>query len=72
MDPLAEKYYSISPYAYCAGNPVNLVDPDGHFPHVIVGAVIGGLVGGGLSIIEGKRGKEFWGAVAGGGKSSRK
>ena len=61
MDPLAEKYYSISPYAYCAGNPVNLVDPDGPFPHVIGGAVIGGLVGGGLSIIEGKRGKEFWG-----------
>ena len=29
MDPLAEKYYSISPYVYCAGNPVNLVDPDG-------------------------------------------
>lgn len=25
-DPLAEKYYSISPYAYCAGNPVNAVD----------------------------------------------
>ena len=29
MDPLAEKYYHISPYVYCAGNPVNLVDPDG-------------------------------------------
>ena len=29
MDPLAEKYYSISPYAYCAGNPVNLMDKDG-------------------------------------------
>ena len=29
MGPLCEKYYSISPYAYCAGNPVNLVDPDG-------------------------------------------
>ena len=29
MDPLAEKYYHISPYAYCAGNPVNLADPDG-------------------------------------------
>ena len=28
-DPLAEKYYSISPYVYCAGNPINLVDPDG-------------------------------------------
>jgi len=29
MDPLAEKYYHISPYVYCAGNPINLVDPDG-------------------------------------------
>ena len=28
-DPLAEKYYSISPYAYCAANPVNIVDPSG-------------------------------------------
>ena len=26
---MSEKYYSISPYAYCAGNPVNLVDLDG-------------------------------------------
>lgn len=23
------KYYHISPYAYCAGDPVNLVDPEG-------------------------------------------
>ena len=29
MDPLAEKYYSVSPYVYCAGNPVNLVDEGG-------------------------------------------
>ena len=29
VDPLAEKYYSISPYAYCLNNPVNLIDPDG-------------------------------------------
>ncbi len=29
IDPMCEKYYDISPYAYCAGNPVNLVDPDG-------------------------------------------
>ena len=29
MDPLCEKYYSISPYAYCNNNPVKYVDPDG-------------------------------------------
>lgn len=29
MDPMSEKYYGISPYAYCAGNPVNIVDPNG-------------------------------------------
>lgn len=29
LDPLSDKYFNISPYAYCAGNPVNLVDPTG-------------------------------------------
>ena len=29
IDPMADKYPSISPYAYCAWNPVKLVDPDG-------------------------------------------
>ena len=28
-DPLAHKYTSLSPYVYCAGNPVSFVDPDG-------------------------------------------
>jgi RHS repeat-associated protein len=28
-DPLAEKYYDISPYAWCANNPVKNVDPNG-------------------------------------------
>ena len=32
MDPLCEKYYSTSPYAYCNNNPVMLVDPDGNSP----------------------------------------
>ena len=31
VDPLAEKYYSTSPYAYCGGNPVNRTDPDGRW-----------------------------------------
>ncbi len=29
VDPMADKYPSMSPYAYCAWNPVRLVDPDG-------------------------------------------
>ncbi len=29
VDPLADSYYSISPYAYCANNPVLFVDPNG-------------------------------------------
>jgi len=28
-DPLAEKYYSVSPYVYCSNNPVNKIDPNG-------------------------------------------
>ena len=26
MDPLCEKYYSISPYAYCVNNPIRYID----------------------------------------------
>ena len=29
MEPLYEKYYDVSPYAYCHNDPVNRVDPDG-------------------------------------------
>ncbi|MBB3187862.1 RHS repeat-associated core domain-containing protein [Microbacter margulisiae] len=29
VDPLCEKYYGVSPYAYCVNNPINNVDPNG-------------------------------------------
>ena len=29
VDPMSDKYPSLSPYVYCADNPVKLVDPDG-------------------------------------------
>ena len=31
-DPLCEEYYHISPYAYCANNFINVLDPDGKDP----------------------------------------
>ncbi len=34
VDPMADKYPSISPYAYCAWNPVKLVDSDGEIPRL--------------------------------------
>lgn len=32
MDPMAEKYYSISPYTYCLNNPIILIDHNGKWP----------------------------------------
>jgi RHS repeat-associated protein len=34
IDPLAEKYYSVSPYVYCGNNPINMIDPDGRSTRV--------------------------------------
>ena len=30
QDPMAEKYYSLSPYLWCAGNPITFTDPNGN------------------------------------------
>lgn len=37
MDPLCEKYYSVSPYAYCMNNPVLCIDEKGEEVKVYVG-----------------------------------
>ena len=36
MDPMAEKYYGITPYNYCFDNPIKYIDPDGKKPRVYV------------------------------------
>jgi RHS repeat-associated protein len=61
IDPYAEKYYPISPYAYSSGNPVNLMDPDGRFP---VWAVVGAAVDYGFQVYDnykkGNTGYDAW------------
>ena len=44
VDPLMEKYYGVSPYVYCVGNPVILTDQDGRGP------LLGALAGAGLDL----------------------
>ena len=36
IDPKAEDYYHLSPYAYCANNPVAFVDPNGEIPLPVI------------------------------------
>ena len=66
IDPLAEKYYHISPYAYCAGDPVNAVDSDGRAINLLTGA-IGAIAGAGINASiafwESKSSEEIWGAA---------
>ena len=40
MDPMVEKYYGISPYAYCGGDPVNLGDFNGMIPDSLEAALL--------------------------------
>ena len=40
IDPLAEKFYSVSPYVYCINNPLIFIDKDGKIPTAVEGAVM--------------------------------
>ena len=66
IDPHAERYYSISPYAYCNNNPISLIDEEGTLGHIVIGAFVGALFELGSQIIdaEGDLSKVKWGKVA--------
>ena len=65
VDPMAESYRHLSPYAYCAGNPVVYVDKDGQvIGRVVVGAVVGAAINGGIALLSGESGREVLGAAA--------
>ena len=50
VDPLAEKYYSISPYAFCNNNPIRYEDVDGED---WIDKVVGYIVGGATNVVPG-------------------
>ena len=61
MDPMCEKYYSVSPYTYCVNNPMKYIDPDGRAPGdpfrtIQAAAKDWGFYYNGASVL---RGKEF-------------
>ena len=53
IDPLAERYSQMSPYGYCANNPINAFDPDGRVV-IFVNGQHGGSGGQ----------KSYWGGTA--------
>lgn len=49
VDPKSEKFYGVSPYSYCGGDPINSIDPNGMETRVIQNEdgtyqVIGGVL----------------------------
>jgi RHS repeat-associated protein len=60
VDPLAENYYSISPYAYCGGNPVNAVDPDGKDVAILIAKDGANGYGHMAAVIQNKNGKYYY------------
>ena len=46
MDPLCEKHFDISPYAYCSGDPINRFDPDGMFDKKMFWSGVADILGG--------------------------
>jgi RHS repeat-associated protein len=43
--------FTLNHYGYCWGNPVIYVDLDGNMPYILAGAIVGGLIGGGMEIV---------------------
>ena len=62
VDPMSDKYPSLSPYVYCANNPVKLVDPNGEEIEVSINdngtyTVVGGTLNSDRNIYIVKDGK---------------
>ena len=45
IDRFVDSYHSLSPYGYCAGNPIKYIDINGDFIGTLIGVVVGGAAG---------------------------
>lgn len=60
IDPNAEQYYSISPYAYCINNPMKFVDPDGKDIAILIAKEGAGGYGHMAAVIQGGNGTYYY------------
>jgi len=60
VDPLCEKYYWISPYAYCLNNPVKFIDPNGKDVAILIASDGAGGYGHMAAVIQDKSGKFYY------------
>ncbi|SCZ81457.1 DUF6531 domain-containing protein, partial [Pseudobutyrivibrio xylanivorans] len=67
-----EKPDTINHFVYCWNNPKNLIDKNGKFPQILIGAAVGGLIGAGVdaisqgvAIAKGEQDSFNWGELAG-------
>ena len=51
VDPLSDKYPHLSPYAYCADNPVKYIDPTGEFPIETIWDIVNVLYDVGAAVV---------------------
>ena len=61
VDPMSDKYPSLSSYAYCAWNPVKLIDPDGDSIAVLIAPNAAGHYGHMAVLIQNEKGTwDLW------------
>ena len=59
-DPMFEKYFWMTPYAYCANNPVKYVDPDGRDVVILIAPAGAGGKGHMAALIQDKNGNWYY------------